>query len=29
VRGVALSVLPGWRPAISQSSSVTVERITR
>ena len=29
VRGVALSVLPGWRPAISQSSSVPVERITR
>ena len=29
VRGVALSVLPGWRPAIIQSSSVTVERITR
>ena len=29
VRGVALSVLPGWRPGISQSSSVTVERITR
>ena len=28
VRGVALSVLPGWRPRISQSSSVTVERIT-
>ena len=29
VRGVALSVLPGWRPGIAQSSSVTVERITR
>lgn len=29
VRGVALSVLPGWRPAITQSASVTVERITR
>jgi Flp pilus assembly protein TadG len=28
VRGVALSVLPGWRPPITQSSSVTVERIT-
>ena len=29
VHGVALSVLPGWRPAITQSASVTVERITR
>ena len=29
VRGVALSVLPGWRPAITKSASVTVERITR
>ena len=29
VRGVALSVLPGWRPAITQSASVTVERITQ
>ena len=29
VHGVALSVLPGWRPDITQSSSVTVERITR
>jgi Flp pilus assembly protein TadG len=29
VEGVALSVLPGWRPAITQSASVTVERITR
>lgn len=29
VRGVALSVLPGWRPSITQSASVPVERITR
>ena len=28
VRGVSLSVIPGWRPAITQSASVAVERIT-
>ena len=28
VRGVALSVIPGWRPTITQSASVPVERIT-
>ena len=28
VRGVALSVIPGWRPTITQSATVPVERIT-
>ena len=28
VRGVALSVIPGWRPTITQSASVPVERVT-
>ncbi|NHA68228.1 TadE/TadG family type IV pilus assembly protein [Phycicoccus flavus] len=29
VTGRALSVLPGWHPAVSQSATVPVERITR
>nr|WP_281175686.1 TadE/TadG family type IV pilus assembly protein [Knoellia aerolata] len=29
VRGVALSVIPGWQPTITQSASMPVERITR
>ncbi len=28
VRGTSLSVLPGWRPTITQSASAPVERIT-
>ena len=28
VRGVALSVIPGWRPTITQSATIPVERIT-
>ena len=28
VRGVALSVIPGWRPTITQSATVAVERVT-
>ena len=28
VRGVALSVLPGWAPTVTQSATVPVERIT-
>ncbi len=28
VTGFSLSVIPGWHPAISQSASVTVERVT-
>ncbi|WP_237700572.1 TadE/TadG family type IV pilus assembly protein [Janibacter sp. HTCC2649] len=28
VRGVALSVIPGWQPTITQSATVPVERIT-
>ena len=29
VTGTSLSVIPGWSPAVSQSASVPVERITR
>jgi Flp pilus assembly protein TadG len=29
VRGTSLSVIPGWAPAVTQSASVPVERITR
>ena len=29
VTGTSLSVIPGWSPAVSQSVSVPVERITR
>lgn len=29
VTGHALSVIPGWQPAITQSATVTLERITR
>jgi Flp pilus assembly protein TadG len=29
VTGSSLSVIPGWSPAVSQSASVPVERITR
>jgi Flp pilus assembly protein TadG len=29
VKGTSLSVIPGWSPAVSQSASVPVERITR
>ncbi len=29
VTGASLSVIPGWSPAVSQSASVPVERITR
>lgn len=29
VTGQALSVIPGWQPAVTQSASVTIERITR
>ena len=29
VTGTSLSVIPGWLPAVSQSASVPVERITR
>jgi Flp pilus assembly protein TadG len=28
VQGVSLSVIPGWKPAIRQSASVPVERLT-
>jgi len=28
VHGISLSVIPGWHPAITQSASVPVERIT-
>jgi hypothetical protein len=28
VRGTALSVIPGWRPAVAQSATVPVERLT-
>lgn len=28
VTGTSLSVIPGWHPAIRQSASVTVERVT-
>jgi Flp pilus assembly protein TadG len=28
VRGVSLSVIPGWRPTIRQSASLPVERLT-
>jgi Flp pilus assembly protein TadG len=28
VRGVALSVIPGWRPIVQHSATVPVERIT-
>lgn len=28
VRGFSMSVIPGWHPAITQSASVTVERVT-
>jgi len=28
VRGLSLSVIPGWHPVITQSASVTVERVT-
>jgi hypothetical protein len=28
VRGVALSVIPGWSPMVQQSATVPVERIT-
>jgi hypothetical protein len=28
VRGVSLSVIPGWRPIIRQSASLPVERLT-
>lgn len=28
VTGFSLSVIPGWRPAITQSASVPVERVT-
>jgi Flp pilus assembly protein TadG len=28
VRGVALSVLPGWSPSVTQSATVPVERLT-
>lgn len=28
VTGTSLSVIPGWHPAIKQSASVTVERVT-
>jgi len=28
VQGFSLSVIPGWRPRIVQSASVTVERVT-
>jgi hypothetical protein len=28
VRGVALSVIPGWSPIVEQSATVPVERIT-
>lgn len=28
VRGSSLSVIPGWRPVVTQSASVTVERVT-
>ena len=28
VRGVALSVIPGWHPIVQQSATVPVERIT-
>ena len=28
VRGTALSVIPGWRPAVAQSATVPVERMT-
>jgi Flp pilus assembly protein TadG len=29
VTGTSLSVIPGWSPAVTQSASVPVERITR
>jgi hypothetical protein len=29
VTGTSLSVIPGWSPAVSQSASVPVERITQ
>jgi Flp pilus assembly protein TadG len=29
VTGTSLSVIPGWSPAVSQSASVPVERMTR
>jgi len=29
VTGTSLSVIPGWSPALSQSASVPVERLTR
>ena len=29
VTGTSMSVIPGWSPAVSQSASVPVERITR
>ena len=28
VRGVALSVIPGWHPIVQQSATIPVERIT-
>lgn len=28
VRGFSLSVIPGWHPAVTQSASVPVERLT-
>jgi Flp pilus assembly protein TadG len=28
VRGFSLSVIPGWRPAVEQSATVPVERLT-
>ena len=28
VQGTALSVIPGWRPAVAQSATVPVERLT-
>jgi Flp pilus assembly protein TadG len=29
VKGTSLSVIPGWSPAVTQSASVPVERLTR
>lgn len=29
VRGISLSVIPGWHPTIRQSASLPVERLTR
>ena len=28
VQGISMSVIPGWRPVVTQSASVTVERVT-